>query len=175
MNIRLAVFASATAFAMCLGSGRAADHNVHGRQLADADKAFLDNVAAVDKSEIELGTVAADKALAPAVRSMARQMLDQHSDNLRDLQALGHKKGYLIAPRLDAGHRELLHMLQAADSNEGFDSAYLGAVVADHAQMASAIERIANKSSDSDIALFAADTLAALRKREQIASDLAAR
>jgi hypothetical protein len=41
--------------------------------------------------------------------------------------------------------------------------------------MASAIKRIANTSGDSDIALFAADTLAALRKREQIASDLAAR
>jgi predicted outer membrane protein len=66
-------------------------------------------------------------------------------------------------------------MLLAADSNEGFDSAYLGAVVADHAHMASAIERIANNSSDSDIAVFAADTLAALRKHEQIASDLAAR
>jgi putative membrane protein len=175
MKLRLAFLVSATAFAMCLGSGRAAEHTGHGRQLADADKAFLNNIAAVDKSEIEMGIVAADKAVAPAVRSLALQMLDQHSDNLRNLQALSHKKGYLIAPRLDAGHRELLHMLQAADSNEGFDSAYLGAVVADHAHMASAIERVANNSSDGDIAVFAADTLAALRKHEQIASDLAAR
>jgi putative membrane protein len=175
MNIRLVVIGSSTALVMCLGLGWAVGQDGDSRQLAGTDKAFLDDVAAGDKSEIDLGTVAAGKALAPAVRSLAQQMVAEHGNNFRELQTLGGKKNYPIAAQPEANHGELLDKLVSADSGEAFDREYLDAVVADHALMQGVLERIANDSNDSDIVRFAADTLAAAKKHEQMAKALASR
>jgi len=172
MSIRLATFGSTTALLICLGSGWAADEQSGNRQLTDAEKSFLTAAAVGNNSEIELSKVAADKARAAGVRSFAQQMIDDHSKNYRELLALCQKKNYLIAPELDSGHREILRKLESAESGDAFDGAYIDAMVADHSEMDGILERIANNSNDSDITRFASDTLATVKKHEQMAKDL---
>jgi putative membrane protein len=172
MNIRLATLGSAAALILSLGSVHAADENTDSSQLPDAEKSFLEAAAATDKSEIELSKVALAKSRTPAVKSFAQQMITEHNNNYRDLQALCDKKSFLIAPELDSGHRAILRKLQSGSGDESFDHAYIDAIVSDHAQMDTALDQIANNSNDADLKQFAADTLLVFQKHEQMAKDL---
>ncbi|QBB70608.1 DUF4142 domain-containing protein [Pseudolysobacter antarcticus] len=175
MNIRHASLAIALVFAMPCGNAFGDEENIDSTQLHDMDKAFLDAAASADHAEIELSKVALAKTRTPAIRTFAQQMIADHGKNYLELQTLCRNKKYAIAPELDADHRTLLRKLNSANSDDGFDRAYLDATIADHMRMDALLDRAANNSNDSDIKRYSANTSLIVKKHEQMAQDLVAK
>jgi putative membrane protein len=157
--------------AACLGLGT----RTACAEISDADKAFLDTMAASDMAEIELSRVAASQALSPQVRDFAQTIASDHGENYQALLALCSDKKYAIAPRVDATHGEVARRLRSADSPEAAERAYLDAIAADQATIDSLLEKTAGNSNDADIARFAADSLTAVKNHEDSAKQLASK
>ncbi len=144
-------------------------------EISEADKAFLDTMAAGDTAEIELSRVAASQALSPQVSDFARTIASDHGANYQSLLTLCSDKKYAIAPHADATHRAAMLRLHNADSPEAAGRAYLDAIAVDQAALDSLLEKTAGNSNDADIARFAADTLTAVKKHEDLATQLASK
>jgi putative membrane protein len=144
-------------------------------EISDADKVFLDTMAASDTAEIELSRIVAAQALSPQVRDFAQTIASDHSENYQALLGLCRDKKYAVAPRVDAAHGEVMARLRSADTPEAAERAYLDAVAVDQANIDSLLERIAGNSNDADIARFAADTLSAVKNHEDSAKQLASK
>jgi putative membrane protein len=141
-------------------------------EISDADKAFLDTMAASDMAEIELSRIATSQSLSPQVRDFAHTIALDHGENYQALLALCSDKKYAIAPRVDAAHGEVMRRVSSADSPEAADRAYLDAIAADQATIDSLLEKTAGNSNDADISRFAADTLTAVKNHEDSARQL---
>lgn len=157
--------------AACLGLGT----RTSCAEIGDADKAFLDTMAASDMAEVELSRAATSQALSPQVRDFAQTIASDHDENYQALLALCRDKKYAIAPRVDATHGEVMRGLRSADSPESAERAYLDAIAVDQATIDSLLEKIAGNSNDADIARFAADTLTEVKNHEDAAKQLASR
>jgi putative membrane protein len=162
---------AATIVAACLGlnAGMAV------ADISDADKAFLDTMAASDMAEVELSQLATSQALSAQVRDFAQTIASDHGENYQALLDLCRDKKYAIAPRIDATHGEVMRKLRAADSPEAAERAYLDAIARDQAMIDSLLEQIAGNSNDADISRFAADTLATVKSHEDSAKQLVSR
>jgi len=141
-------------------------------EISDADKAFLDAMAASDMAEIELSRAATSQSLSPPVRDFAQTIAADHDENYRALRALCSDKKYAIAPRIDAAHGEAMRRVSSADSPQAAERAYLDAIAADQAAIDSLLEKTAGNSNDAEISRFAADTLTAVKNHEDSAKQL---
>jgi len=171
MNSRVASKILPMAMALAIGLGLGA--STARAEISDADKTFLDAMAASDNAEVELSRIAAAQALSPQVRDFAQTIASDHGENYRALLELCSDKKYAIAPRVDAMHGEAMRKLGNADSPEAAERAYLDAIAADQANIDSLLEKMAGNSNDADIARFAADTLTEVKKHEDSAKQLA--
>jgi predicted outer membrane protein len=162
------------ALAFC-AHGWAATGSAGGIELTDAEKSFLDAVAASDMAETQLSKAALAKSSTSAVLNLAQEIADDHSANYQTLVALCGDKKYAIAPQLDERHRILLLKLQSTDSADAVNRIYLDAIATDQSDLDSVLERISGNSNDSDISRFAADTLATVKKHEEVARNLASK
>ena len=157
--------------AACLGPGL----DTARAEISDADKVFLDTMAASDVAEVELSRIVASQAQSPQVRDFAQTIASDHNENYQALLQLCSDKKYAIAPRVDATHGEVMLKLRSADSPEAAERAYLDAIAADQATIDSLLEKISGNSNDADIKRFAADTLTAVKNHEDSAKQLASK
>jgi putative membrane protein len=169
MNSKALLMAMVLAACLCLGLGTAR------AEISDADKAFLDTMAASDMAEVELSRIAASQALSPQVRDFAQTIASDHNENYQALLQLCSDKKYAIAPRVDSTHGQAMLKLHSADSPEAAERAYLDAIAVDQATIDSLLEKISGNSNDADIKRFAADTLTAVKHHEDSAKQLASR
>ena len=160
---------------MILAAGLGLNARTARAEISDADKAFLDTMAASDMAEVELSRLAASQALSPQVRDFAQTIASDHGENYQALLDLCRDKKYAIAPRMDAAHGEAMRKLRSADSPEAAEHAYLDAIANDQATIDSLLEQISGNSNDSDIARFASDTLTAVKNHEDSAKQLASK
>jgi putative membrane protein len=174
MNSRVPSKIQPMAMALAIGLGVVALSTAHA-EVSDADKVFLDTMAASDTAEVELSRIVAAQALSPQVRDFAQTIASDHSENYQALLELSRDKKYAVAPRGDATHGLAMAKLRSADSPEAAERAYLDAIAADQANIDSLLEQIAGNSNDADIARFAADTLTAVKKHEDSAKQLASK
>ena len=144
-------------------------------EISDADKAFLDTMAATDMAEVELSRMAVSQALSSPVRDFAQTIASDHGENYQALVDLCRDKKYAVTPRIDATHGVVMGKLRSADSPEAAERAYVDAIAADQAAIDSLLEKTAGNSNDADIARFAADTLAVVKNHEDSAKQLASR
>ncbi|HSC10729.1 MAG TPA: DUF4142 domain-containing protein [Rhodanobacteraceae bacterium] len=173
MNSRVPSRIQPVAIALAIGLGLAL--STARAEVSDADKAFLDTMAASDTAEVELTRIVAAQALSPQVRDFAQTIASDHSENYQALLELCRDKKYAVAPRADATHGQVVARLRSADSPEAAERAYLDAIAVDQANIDSLLEQIAGNSNDADIARFAADTLTAVKNHEESAKQLASK
>ncbi len=161
--------------ALASSASRADPENSDITQVADADRAFLDATAVRDQNEIALSRIAFSKSANPAVRTFARQMLDDHTANLRDVQALASRKNVVLSPDMDGPHAQVLRKLQAAKADDSFDALYMSAMVEDHGGMDTLLDRTIGTTNDGEIRAFASATQTVIKRHEAAAGDLSRR
>jgi putative membrane protein len=136
-----------TAFA--LAAGAKSDSKV-----PSADEQFLKDAAAGGMMEVELGKIAADKAVNDQVKAFGKQMQEDHGKANDELKTLAANKGVQIPTALSGKHKRTVDRLSKL-SNAEFDRQYMRTMIDDHKEDLKAFQREADKGKDPDVKQFA--------------------
>ena len=109
-----------------VGTAGIEDHNV-----SSGDKDFVNDLAIAGTAEVELGRMAAERAVNPDVKKFGQMMVDDHTKASDELTQVATQHNIPVPTDLDDKHRDLrdkLAKLQGAD----FDKEYMDAMVDGH-------------------------------------------
>jgi putative membrane protein len=123
-------------------------------------------------SEIDEAKLAQSKSKNDEVLNFARQMLDDHTKALDQLQQLAQQKGVQLPTEADAKHKAVEKRLQAM-SGATFDREYLAkAGTSDHTQAHKLIARVKAHAHDADLKQLADNMQPGIDHHLQMAKEL---
>jgi putative membrane protein len=127
-----------------------------GAQAQSGDQGFVTKMAGVGMGEVELGTLAKDKASSREVKGFGQRMVDDHSKAGDELKAIAQRKNltWPSGPGPDAvALKDKLSKLSGA----AFDRAYMDAMVNGHREVLGVVKAQAQAaSSDAEVKAWAA-------------------
>jgi putative membrane protein len=141
------------------------------QSLSDADREFIQKAAVGGAAEVELGTLATQRASRPAVKDFGAKMVKDHGAANAELATLAKSKGVDLQTALDAEHQAIRDRLMALQGPD-FDRAYMQEMVKDHTQDVAEFEKASQTASDTDVRSWAAKTLPTLREHLALARDV---
>ena len=141
------------------------------QSLSDADREFIKKAAIGGTAEVELGTLATQRAARPAVRDFGAKMVKDHGAANTELATLATAKGVDVPRTLDAGHQAIRDRLMALQGPD-FDRAYMQEMVKDHTQDVAEFETASQTASDPELRGWAAAKLPTLREHLALARDV---
>jgi putative membrane protein len=137
------------------------------------DSSFLKNAAGGGMSEVELGQLAQQKALNPAVKEFGAMMIKDHSAANERLNALAASEQVSLpdSPSLmQKASKTKLNML----SGDSFDKAYVKGMIDDHKDDIKDFQKEISEGTDPQARAFASATLPTLQKHLQKIESIAA-
>jgi putative membrane protein len=130
--------------------------------ISDADLAFLRGAQAGGEYEVTAGQKALIKSSDPQVKSLAQQMVDDHTKANMQLNNLASRKGLPDTASMTADQLNLLSRLDSL-SGTSFDREYLSQQAAAHQDAITKFENASINANDHDIRDWASATLPTLR------------
>ena len=107
--------------------------------IHDSDKDFINHQLSDGTAEVELGKMAAQKAVNPEVKRFAQMMVDDHTKAGNALKDVAGKYNVTPAPQVDDKHQDLMNKLSKLRGAE-FDKEYMKAMVDDHGDAVDKLE-----------------------------------
>jgi predicted outer membrane protein len=133
------------------GASGAAGATASGAKLSSGDAGILKDMAMANMAEIEGGKLAQSKGQSAEVKSFGQQMIDDHSANLKEVQALAQARGVTLPAEPDAKHKAMAAKLEKM-SGADFDKAYMKqAGVQDHKTVHSKLMTASKKAKDPEV------------------------
>lgn len=124
----------------------------------NADIAFVQAAAQSGMAEIALSRLAADSARSAAIRSFARQMVQEHARSNDALTGIATREKIPLPTDLDNAHAALARDLANLRSTQ-FDRRYVQAMQDDHRHLADLLRASQTAVSDPQLKEFIAATL----------------
>lgn len=122
-----------------------------GKPLSKADQKIVMDMAAGNMAEIEMAKLADGKSQNDQVKTFARQMIDDHTKALTEIQQLATTKGVTLPTEIDKKHKAMADKLGAM-SGDSFDKAYMKqAGVDDHKKMHGMLASAHKRAKDPDL------------------------
>jgi putative membrane protein len=143
-----------------------------GTDSDDAQK-FVNDLAAGNLSEIELGTLAQEKASSPEVKALGEMLVRDHTKALDALKQAAAEKTLQVPTMVPEKKRELRDRLSMLSGNE-FDREFMDAMVEAHEQTVKKLEDRADDSSDP-LQQFAATVLPTVQHHLEQAKEIRAK
>ncbi len=165
MRTRIGLLAVAALALSCAGTSS---------MMADSDEdspsvpPFAIRAARMDADEIETGRLAYARAYDGSVRDFAKTMVVDHTRADGDLRVLARERGWTLPEGADAEHRVLFDELEHVPS-EDFDAVYMRAMVSDHVDAVSQLQRYLRTGDDDDLVAWARRTLVMEQKHQDLA------
>jgi putative membrane protein len=145
-----------------------------GVALADSpDSKFMKSAAEGGISEVELGTLAQEKASSPAVKKFGARMVKDHTDANDKLKAIATAKNVSLPDSSSLMQQASKAKLNAL-SGDSFDKSYVKGMVDDHKEDIKEFQKEAAEGQDPVVKAFAASTLPTLEKHLKMIESLAA-
>ncbi len=141
------------------------------QSLSDADREFIKKAAIGGAAEVELGTLATQRAARAAVKDFGAKMVKDHGAANAELATLAKSKGVDVPTALDAEHQAVRDRLMALQGPD-FDRAYMQEMVKDHTQDVAEFEKASQTANDTDLRTWAANKLPTLREHLALARDV---
>ena len=138
--------------------------------VAAADTAFVKEAAIGGMAEVELGTLAKEKASNADVKQFADRMVTDHGKANDELKQWAQQKSVTLPTDLDAKHKATKERLSKL-SGDAFDKAYMRDMVADHVKDVSAFKRESTAAKDPDLKAWAGKTLPTLQDHLKMARE----
>jgi putative membrane protein len=126
--------------------------------LAHRDVKFLQEAAAGNMAEVELGRLAAQKAMRDEVKQFGTRMVDDHTKANDDLKAVASANGVTLPAATDKKVQKEMSRLEKLSGGD-FERAYMKAMVKDHRKDVHEFREHAKSKRDNDARAFAARTL----------------
>lgn len=139
--------------------------------LSDADREFIRKAAQGGIAEVQLGTLATQRAARPAVKDFGARMVKDHGAANAELATLARSKGVDLPSTLDPAHQAVRDRLMA-QQGAAFDRAYMQEMVKDHTQDVADFEKASRTASDPDVRAWAGSKVPILREHLALARDV---
>jgi len=123
-------------------------------QAQSGDQTFVTKMAGVAMGEVELGTLAKDKASSRDVKGFAQRMVDDHSKAGDELKGIAQRKNLTWPPALPADTVALKDRLSKL-SGAAFDRAYIDAMVNGHREVLTVVKAHVQSAADPDVKAWA--------------------
>lgn len=124
--------------------------------LAKADQTMLKHMAQANIAEIEAGRIALEKSQNSEVKAFAQQMIDDHSNGLREVMNVAQAKGVVLPTEPDAKHKAMAKKLKRL-TGDAFDREYAAqAGISDHKATHAYIQKVQADAKDADVKAVAA-------------------
>jgi putative membrane protein len=137
-----------------------------------ADTKFLRTVGQADLAEIELGTLAEQKATNPEVKQFAQRMVQDHTKNREELQQVAAEQHVtvpdMVTPK-DKATKAQLEKLSGAQ----FDKAYMNDMLKDHRTDVAEVAHACKTAQNPAVKSFAQKTLPVLESHLKEAEKVA--
>lgn len=150
------------------------DRKAAQNKLEHADTSFVKKVAENTKSEMELATLAQQKAADPQVKEFAQKIMTDHQKADEKLKEVAQQEKIDLPDRKSMGEtteKGRLDRLNGAD----FDRAYMKHMVAEHEQDINDFRKEATNSKDDAVRKFASENLPVLQEHLKMARDINAK
>lgn len=154
-------------FLMAFG---AACSSAMAKDTVDPEK-FVDEASAAGIAEIETGKLALQKSTTPAVKTLAQEIINDHTAANKELAGIAHKKNLKVATDAELMAKAKTMILKQRDG-ESFDEAYANNQVKAHKDALELFNKAA-VSPDADLASFAVATIPKLEHHLHAAEALA--
>lgn len=141
--------------------------------LSQVDRQFMVEAAQGGMAEVQLGTIARQKASSNIIKEYARRMVVEHTNANKELMALAKQKGVTLPTTIGKKNEALKQSLSKL-SGAKFDQEYMKqAGVAGHDEQAKLFERQVAEGQEPDVKNFATKTLPMVKKHLQQAQAIA--
>jgi len=140
-------------------------------KLSATDHKFVMEAAVGGMEEVQLGQLAAQKAMDPEVKNFGQHMVDDHSKANTQLMQLASQKGLTPPTTLPADKQKDMDKLNSL-SGAAFDKAYIDMMVKDHKKDVAEFQKQAKNGKDADLKSFAATTLPTLQNHLKMVQDI---
>ena len=131
--------------------------------VSSGERKFMQKAASDGLAEVQLGTLAKEKAASDEVKSFANRMVTDHGKANDQLKSLAASKGVALPADTDKDHKKKMDKLGKLTGPD-FDRAYMKEMVKDHKKDVSAFRKQAKSAKDADVKSFAAQTLPTLQE-----------
>jgi len=138
--------------------------------VAAADMAFVKEAAVGGMAEVELGTLAKEKASSADVKQFGDRMATDHGKANDELKQWAQQKSVTLPTDLDAKHKATKDRLSKL-SGDAFDKAYMHEMVTDHVKDVAAFKRESTAAKDADLKAWAGKTLPTLQDHLKMARE----
>lgn len=129
---------------------------------ARADRRFVEKAAHGGAEEVELGTLAQQRAASDPVKQFAARMVEDHGKANQELRQLASARGMQLPAGEDrAGHRDMQRL--GALSGADFDRTYMRMMVSDHRKTVAEFQQAAKSAQDPEVKAFASRLLPTLQ------------
>lgn len=117
--------------------------------VSESDQKMMFQLAQANMAEVATGELAQTKSTNDQVIKFGKQMVDDHSQALKDLKKLADDRDVKLPAETDAKHQAALKKLNAL-SGTGFDREYIKLAVQDHQDAKKLVQKIHTAAKDVD-------------------------
>jgi putative membrane protein len=136
----------------------------NGGQIIDQKtRDFVAEATTGGMMEVELGSMAQQKAKSQQVKDFGKMMVDDHTMANNNLKDLASKKNIDVPASVTDNQRKDIDKL-SKKSGADFDKAYVNMMVDDHKKTIDAFKKASGDVGDNDIKNFITNTLPTLQK-----------
>jgi putative membrane protein len=140
-------------------------------KLNEADQAFFTTAALGNMAEVQLGTLATQKATADPVKQFAQRMVTDHGKAQQELMNLARENSWTAPSELTDEQKKVAEQL-GQQSGEAFDKAYMTHMVGAHAADAKLYEGAAQTCQNAALKGYAARTLPIIQEHLKQAREI---
>ena len=126
------------------------------------DAEFMAEAASGGMMEVEMGKLAASKAVSSQVKAFAEMMVKDHTKANDELISLAAQKNIILPGALMEKHQKMINEV-SKKSGRDFDKEYMEHMVEDHNEDIEDFEDAAKECEDADVKAFAAKTIPTLK------------
>lgn len=131
--------------------------------MSNEDKEFVIKAGTGGLAEVQIGTLALQKASNAGVKAFAQRMVTDHSKANAELAQLATTKGLALPTELTGEHKEMFDHLSSLNGAE-FDKQYMKHMVEDHEKDVAAFDKASTSATDADLKSWAGTTLPTLKE-----------
>lgn len=163
----ISLLAAATCAALALATTAiAAD------AISREDKEFLKNAGELGVTEVQLGTLAVEKATSPELKALGARLVADHTKSNQELVAIAKAKGVEMTLEPTVAQKKMIAEFKAKSGAE-FDKELMEHVRKDHEKGIHTFADAAADSKDADIKAFAAKNIAVMKEHHTMAGGTA--
>jgi putative membrane protein len=139
--------------------------------LSKDDQEFATKAAQGNMSEVNLGTMAAQKGTSPDVKAFGNRMVNDHGKALDELKQWASNKGFTLPTDVSADQKATADKL-SQKSGKDFDKTYADTMADDHEKDVAEFDKASKNAQDPDLKAWAAKTLPVIQDHLKMAKEM---